>query len=454
MKAIISSLAILIIYALLTAAGESTVITGKVTDDQGTPLAGVSVFVKNTKRGTVTDIKGNYRLTVQPEDKILTFSFMGYETKEIRINGRTVINAMLNPKVVELKEADMKKYEVQPAAEMIGVVRGTQSMKMAGGLNTSYDAWVPDFNTEGYSTIHENGYKDVLNQPLSTFSIDVDRASYSNVRRFINMGQLPPVDAVRIEEMINYFAYNYSEPKGEHPFTVYTELSVCPWNSKHQLLHVGLKGKSMDKTELPPSNLVFLIDVSGSMSDANKLPLLKSAFQMLIKELRSEDRVAIVVYAGAAGLVLESTPGNEKEKILEAIEQLEAGGSTAGGEGLLLAYKTAEENFVEGGNNRIILATDGDFNVGVSSNAEMERIVEKEREKGVFVTVLGFGMGNYKDDKMEIIADKGNGNYAYIDNIQEARKTLVSEFAGTLFTIAKDVKFQLNSILPGLKHTV
>jgi Ca-activated chloride channel family protein len=314
---------------------------------------------------------------------------------------------------------------------------------MLGGLHTSYDAWVPDFNTEGYSTIHENGYKVVLNQPLSTFSIDVDRASYSNVRRFINMGQLPPVDAVRIEEMINYFSYNYPEPKGEHPFTVYTELSVCPWNSKHQLLHIGLKGKSMDKSELAPSNLVFLIDVSGSMSSANKLPLLKSAFQMLVKELRPEDRVAIVVYAGAAGLVLESTPGTEKDKILEAIGRLQSGGSTAGGAGLLLAYKTAEENFIEGGNNRIILATDGDFNTGVSSNAEMERIIEKEREKGVFITVLGFGMGNYKDDKMEIIADKGNGNYAYIDNIQEARKTMVSEFAGTLFTIAKDVKFQL-----------
>lgn len=257
------------------------------------------------------------------------------------------------------------------------------------------------------------------------------------------MGQLPPVDAVRIEEMINYFSYKYPEPEGVHPFNVYTELSTCPWNSKHQLLHVGLKGKSMDKLELPPSNLVFLIDVSGSMSDANKLPLLKSAFQLLVKELRSEDHVAIVVYAGAAGLVLESTPGSEKDKILEAIDRLQSGGTTAGGEGLLLAYQTAEENFVEGGNNRIILATDGDFNIGVSSNAEMERIVEKEREKGVFITVLGFGMGNYKDDKMEIIADKGNGNYAYIDNIQEARKTMVSEFAGTLFTIAKDVKFQL-----------
>jgi len=301
----------------------------------------------------------------------------------------------------------------------------------------------PNFETEGYATIHENGYKDVLSQPLSTFSIDVDKASYSNVRRFLNMGQLPRKDAVRIEEMINYFHYNYPEPMGKHPFSVYTEVAVCPWNTDHQLLHVGLKGKSIDKTELPNSNLVFLLDVSGSMNSPNKLPLLKNAFHLLVNELRPKDRVAIVVYAGAAGVVLESTSGEHKDEILAAIDRLSAGGSTAGGAGLKLAYKIADENFIEGGNNRIILATDGDFNVGVSSNADMERLVEEKREKGVFITVLGFGMGNYKDDKMEIIAGKGNGNYAYIDNIQEARKTLVSEFGGTLFTIAKDVKFQL-----------
>jgi Ca-activated chloride channel family protein len=443
MKTLISSIAILIIYALLTSASEPAVITGKVTDDQGTPLAGVNVTVKKTSNGTVTDLNGAYRISVRPEDKILIFSYVGFETKQVSINGRTVINVKLFPSVMELNEVAAVKKENYIKADRSMAPVSYYNSGVVGGLNTSYDAMIPDFNTEGYSTIHENGFKEVLNQPLSTFSIDVDRASYSNVRRFINMGQLPPVDAVRIEEMINYFSYKYPEPDGEHPFAVYTELSVCPWNSKHQLLHVGLKGKSMDKSELPPSNLVFLIDVSGSMSDANKLPLLKSAFQLLVKELRPEDHVAIVVYAGAAGIVLESTPGSEKDKILEAIDRLQSGGSTAGGEGLLLAYKTAEANFVEGGNNRIILATDGDFNVGVSSNAEMERIVEKEREKGVFITVLGFGMGNYKDDKMEIIADKGNGNYAYIDNIQEARKTMVSEFAGTLFTIAKDVKFQL-----------
>jgi Ca-activated chloride channel family protein len=302
---------------------------------------------------------------------------------------------------------------------------------------------IPEFNTEGYSTIHENGFKSVKNNPLSTFSIDVDRASYSNIRRFINQGTRPPVDAVRIEEMVNYFKYDYPEPDGDHPFSVYTEAAECPWNRENILLHIGLKGVEIDKRELPSSNLVFLLDVSGSMDSYNKLPLLKSAFTMLVNELRPSDRVSIVVYAGAAGMVLEPTSGAKKEKILASINRLSAGGSTAGGAGINLAYKLAEENFIEGGNNRIILATDGDFNIGASSNAEMERLIEKKREKGIYITVLGFGMGNFKDDKMEIIADKGNGNYAYIDNLQEARKVLVSEFGGTLFTIAKDVKFQV-----------
>ena len=322
-----------------------------------------------------------------------------------------------------------------------------KSSYMAGGIMPAPANW----NTENYSTIHENGFKNVAASPLSTFSIDVDNASYSNVRRYINQGNLPPKDAVRVEEMINYFNYEYAEPTGEHPFSVSTELAACPWNSAHYLLHIGLKGKSIDKSELPPSNLVFLIDVSGSMNAPGKLPLLKQAFKLLVNELRPNDRVALVVYAGAAGEILNSTPGNEKLKIMKALDNLEAGGSTAGGEGLKLAYKIATENFIKNGNNRIILATDGDFNVGVSSTSEMERLVETEREKGVFMTVLGFGSGNIKDDKMETIADKGNGNYAYIDNIQEARKVMINEFGGTLFTIAKDVKFQLEFNLKQVK---
>ena len=430
----------MIFAALLISADNGREITGKVTDDQGIALLGASVSIKNSTRGTVTDIQGNYRISVMQTDKILVFTLVGYKTEEIKIENQTGINVILHEKKPEVEDMAMVGYGSQ-MRKMSTAGASKKDLNFSSPSTNSMNN--PDFNTEGYSTVHENGYKDVLNQALSTFSIDVDKASYSNIRRFINTGQLPPVDAVRIEEMINYFSYDYPEPDSKHPFSVYTELSECPWNNNHQLLHVGLKGKNIDKAELPASNLVFLIDVSGSMEDQNKLPLLKSAFQLLVKELRSKDRVAIVVYAGAAGVVLESTPGNQKETILHSLNQLQAGGSTAGGEGLMLAYKISQTNFITGGNNRIILATDGDFNIGSSSNADMERLIEKERDKGIFITVLGFGMGNYKDDKMEIIADKGNGNYAYIDNIQEARKVVVSEFAGTLFTIAKDVKFQL-----------
>lgn len=433
MKKLISYL-VLILIVNFTIEAQSHTITGKVTDETGQALPGVTVMEKNTLNGTVTDYNGNYSLSVSTADPVLVFNYIAYESEEIKVKGRGTINVKMTPSQMELQEVVVTGRSKK--IPMLGsIVRGFRSAEN--------DAFVPQFNTEGYATIHENGYKDVLHQPLSTFSIDVDRASYANVRRFLNMGQLPPKDAVRIEEMINYFNYDYPEPEDEHPFSVNTELSACPWNDDHQLLHVGLKGKEIDREELPASNLIFLIDVSGSMNSPHKLPLLKSSFELLLKQMRSQDRVAIVVYAGAAGLVLESTSGEHKEKILEAINKLSAGGSTAGGAGLKLAYKVAEENFIDEGNNRIILATDGDFNIGPSSNAEMERMIEKEREKGIYMTVLGFGMGNYKDDKMEIIADKGNGNYAYIDNIQEARKFMISEFAGSMYTIAKDVKFQI-----------
>ena len=453
MKTLISILSIFVFSSFTLIPEQTKTVSGIVSDENGHAMPGVSVIAKGTTRGTVTDYRGFYSLTLNPSDQILVFTYIGYETQEIQIKDKSKLNVTMVPAKAAMEEVEVlpaeQEHRIRPyliRSEHKSVSRGAVSYAMAADQSYAGGGYYqphPDWNTEGYSTIHENGFKDVLHNPLSTFSIDVDKASYSNVRRFINMGQLPPVDAVRIEEMINYFSYDYPEPKGEHPFSVYTELSTCPWNSTHQLLHIGLQGKRIDKEKLPPSNLVFLIDVSGSMGSPNKLPLLKNAFTMLVKELRPEDRVAIVVYAGAAGLVLESTPGTQKDKMLEAIERLQSGGSTAGGAGLRLAYKTAEENFIENGNNRIILATDGDFNVGVSSNAEMERLVEQKRENGVFMTVLGFGMGNYKDDKMEIIADKGNGNYAYIDNIQEARKVFVTEFGGTLFTIAKDVKFQI-----------
>jgi Ca-activated chloride channel family protein len=441
MKNSLSILAIMILAAVITAFTGSFTITGKVTDSSGQPLAGVNVIEKGSSNGIITDLNGNYKITVSDKAKILVFSFIGCTTVEQQIAGRLVINVKMNEAEDALQEVVVLGYgskkdksAAYSMAAPVGAVYDSQR---------SFNRFNNNFNTEGYASVNENGFKSVKNNPLSTFSIDVDNASYSNIRRFINNGQLPPADAVRIEEMINYFKYDYPEPKGEHPFSVYSELAVCPWNSNHQLLHVGLRGKSIDKSSLPASNLVFLIDVSGSMSDPNKLPLLKSAFGLLVNELRAEDRVAIVVYAGAAGLVLESTPGNRKEVIMAAIDNLEAGGSTAGGAGLKLAYKEAEKNFVKGGNNRIILATDGDFNIGESSNGGMERLIEEKRELGVFITVLGFGMGNMKDDKMEIIADKGNGNYSYIDNLQEARRVLVREFGGTLFTIAKDVKFQI-----------
>ena len=301
----------------------------------------------------------------------------------------------------------------------------------------------PQWNTEEYKRLQDNNFQEVRTSPLSTFSIDVDTASYSNIRRFLNSGGLPPIDAVRTEELLNYFTYDYPQPTGEHPVAVTTEIGDSPWNPERKLLLLGLQGKNIATENLPPSNLVFLIDVSGSMWSPNKLPLLKTAFKMLAQQLRPQDRVAIVVYAGAAGLVLDSTPGSEKGKIIAKIDSLQAGGSTAGGAGIKLAYKVAKEHFLEGGNNRVILATDGDFNVGASSEGELSRLIEGYRDDRIFLSVLGFGMGNIKDNKMEMLADRGNGNYAYIDNALEAKKVLVSQMAGTLHTIAKDVKIQV-----------
>ena len=301
----------------------------------------------------------------------------------------------------------------------------------------------PGYNEETYQRIVENAFKKAEDHPLSTFSIDVDAASYSNIRRFIRQGWAPQKDAVRIEEMINYFVYDYPEPDGEHPFSITTEVGAAPWNPAHQLVHIGLQGQRMRSDEQPANNLVFLLDVSGSMSAEDKLPLLKKALHMLVGELTERDRVAIAVYAGAAGLVLPSTPGDQKEEIFGALDRLSAGGSTAGAAGIRLAYEVARKNFIEGGNNRVILATDGDFNVGVSNNADLVRMIEEKRDEGTFLTVLGFGTGNLKDARMEQIADHGNGNYYYIDGELEAKKVLVTDLRGTLFTIAKDVKIQV-----------
>ncbi len=426
-------------------APEPRTITGTVTSaEDGSAIPGVNVVLKGSTTGTTTDAKGKYSIQVPSSGGTLVFSFIGLQTKEVKIGAGSVINIALAPDQPELSEVVVAGYAGKHRVKKDKSAMGAAyEYEMAPSVAPRDMYQQPQYNTEEYDAIQENIFHDALHNPLSTFSIDVDAASYSNMRRFINNGQRPPKDAVRIEEMVNYFDYDYTQPTDEHPFNIITEISNAPWNLQHKLVHIGLQGRKIPTQNLPPSNLVFLIDVSGSMDEANKLPLLKSSFKMLVNELREQDYVSIVVYAGAAGLVLEPTSGAEKKKIIEALDNLEAGGSTAGGAGIKLAYAVAKEHFKAGGNNRVILATDGDFNVGESSNGGMERLIEEKRKDGVFLTVLGFGMGNYKDSKMEILSDKGNGNYAYIDNITEAQKVLINEFGGTLFTIAKDVKLQI-----------
>ena len=314
---------------------------------------------------------------------------------------------------------------------------------VAGVMHRYYERQCPSFNTESYDFIESNGFKRVADHPLSTFSIDVDTASYANVRRFLSQGQMPPAGAVRIEEMVNYFDYDYPPPTGDDPFSVNVEIADCPWQPDHRLARIGLKGYEVTWDETPPSNLVFLIDVSGSMKSPDKLPLLKEAMKLLVEQLGEHDSIALTVYAGASGLVLPSTTGANKGAILDALDRLNAGGSTNGGAGIKLAYDTAMANFIPGGVNRVILATDGDFNVGTTSRSDLTQLIEDKAKSGVFLSVLGFGTGNYKDSQLEQLADKGNGNYAYIDSLNEARKVLVTEMGGTLVTIAKDVKIQI-----------
>jgi Ca-activated chloride channel family protein len=432
-----------------TAFYEPVLVTGKVTDESGAALAGVAVTEKGQKNGTATDASGSFSIKVASAKSTLLFQYVGYETQEVKLNSRQTITVALKISIQKLEEvvvvgyATKRKQNVTSAAPsaIYGYTSPSSALqgRVAGVSVHSDDA----FNTEDYDGITENRFRKTTDEPLSTFSIDVDGASYSNVRRMINYGQMPTEGAVRVEEFINYFKYKYPQPTGNDPFSINTEMSVCPWNKDHKLVMVGLQGKEIATTNLPPSNLVFLIDVSGSMSDANKLPLVKASLKLLVDQLREQDHVAIVVYAGAAGLVLPSTNGMHKEKIMAAIDKLEAGGSTAGGAGIKLAYNVAKEQFKKGGNNRVILCTDGDFNVGMSSDDAMEKLIEEERKSGVFLTVLGYGMGNYKDNKMQKLANKGNGNHAYIDGMNEAKKVLVNEFGGTMFTIAKDVKLQV-----------
>lgn len=376
--------------------------------------------------------------------------------KKITIRGATSIQGNKQPLyIVDGQPISSRNVQLitnidKKDIEKINVYKGGKAKAMFGNsakhgcivITTKKGTYRVE-NDESYANIDENKFETTQLSPLSTFSIDVDKASYSNIRRMINSGQKIPFDAVKIEEMVNYFNYNYQQPTDEHPFSIQTEVVKTPWNSQTQLVKIGLQGKSYKNEALPASNLTFLIDVSGSMSDDNKLPLLKSAFKLLVNQLRKKDKVSIVVYAGAAGVVLKPTSGDQKETILSALDNLEAGGSTAGGEGIQLAYKLAEKHFNKKGNNRVILATDGDFNVGASSDKDMKDLIEEKRKSGVFLSVLGFGYGNYKDSKLETLADKGNGNHAYIDTMQEAQKVFGKEFGGTLYTIAKDVKIQV-----------
>jgi Ca-activated chloride channel homolog len=437
---------------LTSCIGQITTISGKVKDQQGHPLSGAIVTVKGTSISTVTDTAGFFNISFQTKnvtDKLVV-TYIGFDPKEVRFGNKNYFDVVLKPATARMEEVVVVGYGTQRVGDLYEplqgsvaglTVRGGKTARSSKGNNGYYNQ--NGSNTEEYDHIAENSFHKVTDDPLSTFSIDIDAASYSNIRRFLKSNELPPADAVRVEEMINYFHYDYPQPIGEDPFSINTEISNCPWNAKHKLVMIGLQGKKIPAENLPASNLVFLIDVSGSMDEPNKLPLVKSSLKLLVEQLREQDKISIVVYAGNAGMVLPATNGSNKTKIKEAVDGLEAGGSTAGGAGIKLAYKTAKENFIKNGNNRIILCTDGDFNVGVSSNGELERMVEKERESGVFLTVLGYGVGNYKDSKMEILADKGNGNHAYIDGESEAKKVLVNEFGGTMFTIAKDVKLQV-----------
>lgn len=434
-------------------AAESGALEGRITDaSTGAPIPGAEISVPGAGSVSTSDVAGRYRIEgVTAGRWVVECRAPGYEAA--RRSGLRVVAGKRTVLDFALLPAGDSNQRVEAASESLPVVE--QIVPKPSSVHRQRpvrfrlpmpagDLAPPPFNTESYARIREHPFRSALDEPLSTFSIDVDTASYANLRRFVEREhRLPPVDAVRIEELINYFSYSYADPDGPEPFSVVTEVSDAPWNPSHRLVHIGLQGERVDTADLPPSNLVFLLDVSGSMNTPAKLPLLKAAFRLLVQNLRSEDRVAIVVYAGAAGLALPPTPGDDKETILAALDGLRAGGSTAGGEGIRLAYETARRNFDPEANNRVILATDGDFNIGPSSDAEMTRMIERERDSGVFLSVLGFGTGNYKDSKMEQLADRGNGVAAYIDSVLEAKKVLVREMGGTLLTIAKDVKVQV-----------
>ncbi len=463
-------LALAVLLASATAAlaavpADDGAIAGTVTDVDGEAVVGATVEIPFLGLGAATDANGQYRIADVPAGlHRVTIRIAGYRSavRSVRVEpgAAAVLDVALDAAPV-LDEVVVESESRSAQSDMAGAVRVRGQVARTPGIapppapamvapanGQFYSAGAPmsppPTDREGYAPIDEVGFKTAVDAPLSTFSIDVDRASYANTRRFLENDRLPPVDAVRVEEFVNSFDYGLEGPgDGRHPFAVSTEVTDAPWAQNHRLVRIGLQGRRIETEDLPPANLVFLIDVSGSMQAPDKLPLLQRAFRLLVGEMRPQDHVAIVVYAGASGTVLPPTSGRDKSRILRALDGLQAGGSTAGAEGLRLAYATAREHFDAGATNRVILATDGDFNVGVSSDAEMQRLVEQERESGVFLSVLGFGTGNLQDSKMETLANHGNGNYAYIDGVREAERVFVREFGGTLFAIAKDVKVQV-----------
>lgn len=422
-----------------TLQAEVLTVFGKVVDKiTQEKIVGCTIRATDSDTVVVSNHLGFYSIPVNRGSKLI-FHAEGYQKQTITTSGeRLNVFLLIEPPVLDIvvEEEQMVVYDV-------AVTQHRKEMMFSMAAPRVAHFYPEGNHNEEYASFKENRFLRVADDPLSTFSIDVDVASYSNLRRHINRGELPPQDAIRTEELINYFSYAYTAPKGNDPVSISTEIGDCPWNKKHRLMRIGLKAREIPTDKLPASNLVFLIDVSGSMYGATRLELVKSSLKLLVNNLREEDRVAIVVYSGSAGEVLPSTSGGDKQKIREALDQLTAGGSTAGGEGIRLAYKIARNSFVANGNNRVILCTDGDFNVGISSPQGLEQLIEKERKSGIFLTVLGYGMGNYKDNRMQVLAEKGNGNHAYIDNLQEANKVLVQEFGSTIHTVAKDVKLQL-----------
>jgi Ca-activated chloride channel family protein len=458
MRARIVAVGVVVLLLTAVVAAQTGRITGVVRDTSGAVLPGVTVTVTSPAliekvRTTTTDANGRYTFTTLPIGTYsVTFSLAGFTTVKrdgIAVSADATATVDANLKVGQASETVGLSGGFVPDGANQGRVMVDGMTVNTGSENTTrYNPGgvagtvvVP--NQESYRALAENVFRRVSEEPLSTFSIDVDTASYANVRRFLNDGQIPPPAAVRVEEMVNYFRFDYPQPKSDVPFSITTELAESPWNPKHRLVLVGLQGREISNADMAPRNLVFLIDVSGSMTSPDKLPLVRNAMRMLVEVLGPRDRVAIVVYAGQSGLVLPSTDGDQKATIHSAIARLEAGGSTNGGAGIKLAYQIAREQFIKEGVNRVVLATDGDFNVGVTSRQELERLIEHERESGIFLSVLGVGTGNLKDSTMEMLADKGNGNYSYLDSLQEARKVLVREAGGTLVTIAKDVKIQV-----------